>query len=157
MKGGEVQVSEWKVVGFIHSGITVKDLQKSLEFYTGLLDFKVIKNQTNDSDYIHDIVRIPGLEKIEIAFVEAPDGTVIELLEYIGVDTYPGEARSCDYGTGHICLQVTNLDAMFNELSEKGVQFKSEKVVTITAGNHKGAKAVYMKDPDGYLIELMEK
>lgn len=150
-------MSEWNVAGFIHSGITVKNLQVSLDFYTRLLGFKVNKIQTNDTDYIHDIVSIPGLEKIEIAFIEAPDGTVIELLEYVGVDTYSGEARSCDYGTGHICLQVTNLDSMFADLSEKGVEFKSQKVVTITAGNHKGAKAVYMKDPDGYLIELMEK
>lgn len=143
--------------GFVHSGITVKNLEDALEFYVGILGFTLMKRQTNDTDYIHDIVKIPGLKKIEIAFVKTPDGQLIELLEYIGLDTYSGESRSCDYGTGHICLGVTNLDAMFQELSDKGVQFKSDKVVTITAGNHKGAKAVYMKDPDGYLIELMER
>jgi catechol 2,3-dioxygenase-like lactoylglutathione lyase family enzyme len=149
-------MSGWKVTGFVHSGITVKSLQRSLNFYTELLGFKLLRKQTNDTDYIHDIVRIEGLKKIEIAFIESPDGTIVELLEYVGMERYSGEARSCDYGTGHICLRVENLDAMYKDLVDKGVRFKSKKVVPITAGNHKGGKAVYMKDPDGYLIELME-
>jgi len=149
-------MSDWQVKGFVHSGITVKNLEESIQFYTELLGFKLLKKQTNDVPYIYDIVEISGLEKIELAFLETPDGTVIELLEYVGVRTYSGEARSCDYGTGHICLQVTNLDNMFNELQAKGIQFISKEVVIITAGKHVGSKAVYMKDPDGYLIELMD-
>lgn len=146
----------WKVNGFVHSGITVKNLKKSLQFYTETLGLKLLRRQTNDSDYIHDIVRIEGLEKIEIAFIEVPDGMVLELLEYVGMERYSGEARSSDYGTGHLCLRVDNLEGMFEDLLKKGVSFKSKNVVSITAGNHKGGKAVYMKDPDGYLIELME-
>ncbi len=150
-------MENWSINGFIHSGITVKDMQTSLDFYVGILGFKVIRKQTNDKAYIYDLVNIPGLEKIELAFIEAPDGHVIELLEYIGADNYSAEARSCDYGAGHICFHVTNVEAMFQYLKEKGIQFKSNEVVTITHGNHKGSKAVYMKDPDGYLIELMER
>lgn len=149
-------MTKWQVEGFVHSGITVKNLEKSLVFYTELLGFTLLKRQTNDVPYIYDIVEIAGLEKIEIAFLQTPDGTTVELLEYVGVATYPSEARSCDYGTGHICLKVTNLHAMYHDLSAQGVQFVSKEVVTITAGNHKGALAVYMKDPDGYLIELMD-
>ncbi|HLR42011.1 MAG TPA: VOC family protein [Pseudogracilibacillus sp.] len=151
-----MRMNDWQVKSFVHSGITVKNLEASIQFYTELLGFKLVRRQTNDVPYIYDIVEIPGLEKIELAFLEMPDGTVIELLEYVGVRTYSGEARSCDYGTGHICLQVKNLDSMFHDLQAKGVQFISEEVVTITAGNHVGSKAVYMKDPDGYLIELMD-
>lgn len=149
-------MKDWKVSGFAHSGITVKNLEESIRFYTETLGLTLIKKQTNDVPYIYDIVEISGLEKIEIAFIETPDGTVLELLEYVGVRTYSGESRSCDYATGHICLLIENLDMMFKQLTEQGVQFISNNVVTITAGNHIGSKAVYMKDPDGYLIELME-
>lgn len=146
-----------KVTGFIHSGITVKNLENALGFYVNTLGFKLLSTQTANSDYIFDIVEIPGLQEIKIAFVQVPGGHVIELLEYVGVDTYSGSARSCDYGTGHICLRVENLDALFEELKAKGVQFKSKKVADITAGTNKGSKAVYMLDPDGYIIELMER
>lgn len=133
----------------------MKSLKKALEFYTETLGFELIKLQTNDAPYAYDIVNIPGLEKVELAFIKIPDGTVIELLEYVGVDTYSGAARTCDYGTGHICLSVSNLEAMYNDLLAKGIEFISEKIVEITVGKHKGQKAVYMKDPDGYVIELM--
>lgn len=146
-----------KVVGFIHSGITVKNLERSLEFYIDLLGFKLLSTQVANSDYIFDIVEIPGLKEINIAFVEIPGGHVIEVLEYVGIDTYSGSARSCDYGTGHICLQVEDLEDMFEELKAKGVAFKSKNVAHITAGANKGSKAVYMLDPDGYIIELMER
>ena len=146
----------WSVKGFVHCGITVNNLKTSLDFYTNTLGFELIKKQTNNTKYIHEIVKIPGLKKIEIAFIKTQDEVIIELLEYVGVRTYSGEARSCDYGTGHICLQVENLDEMFVDLKNQGVEFISQNVVTITSGVHQGAKAVYMKDPDGYLIELKE-
>lgn len=145
------------ITGFIHSGITVKNMNNALDFYVSTLGFELLSTQNVISDYIFDIVEIPGLKGINIAFVQVPGGHVIELLEYTGIDTYPGNARSCDYGTGHICLQVDNLDALFEELQAKGIKFKSKKVVNITAGANKGSKAVYMLDPDGYVIELMER
>ncbi|WP_342513819.1 VOC family protein [Sporosarcina sp. FSL K6-1522] len=150
-------MSKGKIVGFIHSGITVKNLEEALEFYIDTLGLELLSTQVASSDYIFDIVEIPGLKEIKIAFVQIPGGHVFEILEYVGVDTYPGNARSCDYGTGHICLRVANLDELFIELKSKGVTFKSKKVAVITAGANKGAKAVYMLDPDGYIIELMEK
>ncbi|WP_158232785.1 VOC family protein [Sporosarcina sp. P17b] len=149
-------MKQGKVVGFIHSGITVKKLEDSLKFYVELLGFELLSTQVTKSDYIYDIVQIPGLQEIKIAYVQIPGGQKIEILEYVGVDTYSGSARSCDYGTGHICLLVENLEEMFEQFKLKGVKFKSENVVQITAGANKGSKAVYMFDPDGYILELKE-
>lgn len=149
-------MKKYNVLGFVHSGITVKNLKISLEFYTNILGLKKIHEQKNDTDYIYKIVEIPGLKAIKVAFLKIPDGNIIELLEY-DVDKTSGATSSSNYGTGHICLQVKNLNNMFVELKNKGVEFISKEVVLITEGHNKGAKAVYMKDPDGYIIELMEK
>lgn len=146
-----------KITGFIHSGITVKNLEKSLEFYVDLLGLELLSTQTVKEDYIFDIVEIPGLKEVKIAFVKVPGGNVIEILEYRGIKTYSGSARSCDYGTGHVCFKAENLNDLFNSLRKKGVNFQSKEVVNITTGTNKGAKAIYMLDPDGYIIELMEK
>lgn len=151
-----ITMKDWKITGFKHSGITVKNLEVALDFYVETLGLELVSKQINDQPYIHDIVNLPGIEKIKIAFVKTPDGQILELLEYVGTEVYSGEARSCDYGTGHICLTVTNLESMYQELLNKGIKFKSEKIATITKGIHEGSKAVYMKDPDGYLIEMME-
>lgn len=150
-------MNKGKVVGFIHSGITVKNLEAALDFYVDTLGLELLSKQVANSDYIFDIVEIPGLKEIKIAFVQLPGGQVIEILEYVGVERYSGSSRSCDYGTGHICLQVEHLDEMFIELKRKGVIFKSKRIAHINAGANKGSKAVYMLDPDGYIIELMER
>lgn len=146
-----------KISGFIHNGITVKNIDDALKFYVDLLGFKLISKQVANAPYIYRIVEIPGLKEVNIAFVEIPGGHVIELLEYVGVDTYPGNVRSCDYGSGHICLKVEYLEELYEELGNKGIKFISNSVVNITEGANAGAKAVYMLDPDGYIIELMEK
>ncbi|MEK4306739.1 MULTISPECIES: VOC family protein [Oceanobacillus] len=145
-----------RITGFIHSGITVRSLSESLNFYVDLLGLELLSTQTVTADYVFKIVEIPGLEKVEIAFVKIPGGNEIEILEYGGPKTYPGNARSCDYGTGHICLKVDDLESIYKDFKEKGVQFQSKGVVDITSGANKGAKALYMLDPDGYIIELME-
>ncbi|GAB3042230.1 VOC family protein [Virgibacillus ainsalahensis] len=150
-------MKEGKIKGFIHSGITVKNLEKSLEFYVDVLGLELLTTQTVNAGYIFNIVEIPGLKEVKIAFVKVPGGNEVELLEYVGIKTYPGNTRSCDYGTGHICLEAENLEGIYNELKAEGIMFQSEKVVTITSGANKGAKAVYMFDPDGYIIELMER
>lgn len=147
---------KWQITGLAHAGITVKDINKSIHFYTRILGLELQKLQTNTANYTHQLVNTPGLEKIELAFVKLPDGSLIELLEYIGAPTFPGITRTCDYGTGHICLKVTGLKLMYDMLASNGVEFVSDEVIEITEGKHKGKKAVYMRDPDGYVIELME-
>ncbi|MBD8007644.1 VOC family protein [Bacillus norwichensis] len=49
-----------KVAGFIHSAITVKKLEDALDFYVDLLGFNLLSTQVANSDYIFDIVEIPG-------------------------------------------------------------------------------------------------
>ncbi len=46
-----------KVTGFIHSGITVKDLEISLDFYVNKLGLELISRQISSNEYISDIVK----------------------------------------------------------------------------------------------------
>lgn len=145
------------IVGFVHSGITVKDLENSLHFYVDKLGLKVLSKQVAQDEYISRIVNFSSLKEIKIAFLEIPGGNQIEMLEYVGVERLSGSVRPCDYGSGHICLLVNDLEQMYERLKKQGVKFRSENIVEITAGANKGNKAIYMYDPDNYVIELMEK
>lgn len=153
----EGRMSQGKVVGFIHSGITVKDLEISLDFYVNKLGFELLSKQVSKQEYISRIVNFNDLEEVKIAFLQIPGGSQIELLEYVGVERLPGNVRPCDYGSGHICIQVEGIEYLYEHLKEQGVQFRSPQIVDITAGANKGSKAIYMYDPDYYIIELMQK
>lgn len=144
------------VIGFYHAGVTVQSMEKSLDFYCELLGLELYSLRDATEEYIMKIVNVPA-EKIRVAFLKVPGSdAMVELLEYVGVERHPSSVRPCDYGSGHFCLYVSNLDKIYQDLSSKGVQFRSKTPIVSTAGVNKGAKIVYCIDPDGYLIELIE-
>ena len=81
----------------------------------------------------------------------------MELLEYQGIERLPARSRPCDYGAGHLCLYVDDVEAMHAHLVSLGYSARSASVVDITQGPNMGARACYMTDPDGYAIELFQK
>jgi catechol 2,3-dioxygenase-like lactoylglutathione lyase family enzyme len=58
-------------------------------------------------------------------------------------------------GNGHLCFKVDDIQAWYQRLSARGVRFISEPV-PITAGINTGAYAVYLRDSDGFTIELVQ-
>lgn len=144
------------VTGFYHAGVTVQSMEKSLDFYCGLLGLELHSLRDATEEYILKIVNVPA-EKIRVAFLKVPGSySMVELLEYVGVERHPSSVRPCDYGSGHFCLYVNDLDQVYSDLASKGVQFRSTSPIISTAGLNKGSKIVYCIDPDGYLIELIE-
>ena len=55
----------------------------------------------------------------------------------------------------HVAFRVEDLDATYHELRAKGVRFKSAPV-EVTHGRNRGAKAVYLLDPDDITLEMMQ-
>ena len=66
-------------------------------------------------------------------------------------------SRPCDFGAGHLCLYVDDVEAMHARLVGLGFAARSSEVVDITAGPNTGARSCYMTDPDGYAVELFQK
>ena len=148
----------WAITGPRHAGITVSDLDRSLEFYCGLLGLELLWRRLYEEPEITRIVGVPEATGLEIAMLAVPGGEFqIELIEYRGCERHSGSARPCDYGTGHFCLYVTGVEALHAELAAHGVSFRSDGPVEMTAGANRGGKSLYSLDPDGYVVELHER
>ena len=65
-----------------HTGIVVEDLDKALEFYRDVLEFKVEKSMNERGPFIETILGLKGVVVTTIK-MSAPDGSFIELLCYI--------------------------------------------------------------------------
>jgi hypothetical protein len=78
----------------------------------------------------------------------------LELLEYRNVEKAPVDTRTANPGTAHIAFFVDDCDALYQELTAKGVRSVSPPV-TPTIGPNEGGRAVYMIDPDGVRVELI--
>ena len=144
------------ITGFFHGGITVKDMEASLKFYRDGLQLEVEFDVINSADYLRTVVAMPFSE-IRIVYLRIPNSGFVELLEYRGVERHSASARPADFGGGHLCLYVDDIEAISARMQKLGYSSRSDKPVDIVAGPNVGAKVIYMIDPDGYFIELFQK
>ena len=143
------------VTGCDHIGIQVRDLDRSVRFYEDL-GFEPVGRWSRSEPYVQKVVGYHPDVVLEIVELAIPGTEVrLEILEYRNVDKTPVDTSTANPGTGHFCLLVDDLDAWYAELTAKGVGSVSEVQVS-DAGPIKGGKVVYMIDPDGIRVELVE-
>ena len=144
-----------KITRMHHTGFTVKSLDRSIAFYRDLLGFEIAFEWNPNAPYIHELVGYPTVD-LHTAILRLPGTDVcLELLEYRNVSQAPVDMRNGNVGNGHIAFNVDDLDTLYAELVKKGVASVSQPV-SPTIGPNKGGKAVYLIDPDGFRVELIQ-
>jgi catechol 2,3-dioxygenase-like lactoylglutathione lyase family enzyme len=139
------------ILNFRHTGIVVENLPHSLDFYQGLLGFQVEKQANEAGPFIDAIL---GLEQAALTTVKlrAPDGVMIELLDFGGDTTNQGDKPITEVGPTHLAFGVADLDDIFVRLQAKGIKFISNPQVSPDGY----AKVAFCRAPEGTHIELVE-
>jgi lactoylglutathione lyase len=138
-----------------HTGLQVRDLERSVAFYRDLLGFDEVFAWNPRAPYIGELVGYPDVD-LHAAVLRPPNSDVfLELLEYRNVDRTPVDTSTANPGTAHTAYFVDDLDALYADLVAKGVASVSPPV-TPTMGPNKGGRAVYLLDPDGIRVELIQ-
>jgi len=138
-----------------HTGFTVRSLDRSLAFYCDVLGFELAFRWNPQAPYIGTLVGYPQVD-LHGAIVRLPGTDIcLELLEYRNIEQVPVDMRNGNVGNGHIAFNVDDLAAFWLVLQARGVASVSEPV-TPTIGPNKGGKAIYLIDPDGFRVELIE-
>jgi lactoylglutathione lyase len=124
---------------FLHTMLRVGDLQRSIDFYTGVMGMKLLRTTERPE------------QKYSLAFVgygANPEQAEIELTYNHGVSSY-------EIGTafGHLAIGVADVKAACEKIRSGG------GTVTREASPVKGGTTViaFVADPDGYKIELIER
>src|SRR5437867_5283400 len=113
---------KFKVIAADHTGITVSNLERSLEFWQNVLGFEFSHRAHQTSEMVSEITGVAGAE-IKLAVVKAPGGHKIELLEYLAPpDRKHLNLRPCDIGSVHVALTVDDLDSVLQKIAESGWQ-----------------------------------
>lgn len=137
-----------------HTGVTVSDIEASLQVWCETLGFTLLYRAKREGVFAAEVTGVAGAE-ILIAVVEG-FGHKIELLQYIAPD---GRAivkpRPCDVGSLHLAVDVDDLDAALDTLSAQGWTAAGVPQV-IEHGGRIGTRLVYVRDPDGITLELMQ-
>jgi catechol 2,3-dioxygenase-like lactoylglutathione lyase family enzyme len=143
------------IEGVNHHGITVSDLDRSLEFFVGVLGFEPGPTVDLDEEFSSGVTGVGGA-RIKVAFVRGP-GIDVELLQYLGPDDRRAvDARPCDVGSAHLALFVDDIAAVVSASEPAGWRLAGV-VQPITTGPRAGGSAAYLRDADGITIELVER
>ncbi len=141
----------------LHTGITVKDIDKAVLFYRDILglELKVPPTDPVDGLELSIGVGVPGA-CLRQAVLESGDAG-IELFEYLSpVPEFQSPVPINNPGPGHVAFEVDDIHAEYQRLRGLGVMFYSEPNF-IAEGPLAGWKWVYFEDPDGVVLELVEK
>ncbi len=123
---------------FAHTMIRVFDLDTSIEFYENALGFTLVRK----SDHEHG--------KFTLAFLDIPNSDAQLELTYNWPQDEPYDLGS---GYGHIALYVEDMDATIKQIRSAGYDL-DRGPKTSPSGK---SRMAFIKDPDGYSIELLEE
>lgn len=137
-----------------HTGLTVTSLERSLPFYRDSLGLEVVLEQEQRGGYLAAITGYPNAH-VRMAHLATADGRRLELFEYVEPRGAPQPREPCDTGITHVCLVVDDVTVVYRRLVEAGAEPLSEPVA-IDAGANAGAWALYVRDPDGIVLELFQ-
>jgi catechol 2,3-dioxygenase-like lactoylglutathione lyase family enzyme len=148
------------LIAYWHFSFTVKDIDRSVDFYTRVIGMKLVHSQVQHNEYTAKLVAYEGANlKVAQLSIEAMDqqrsGHLLELVEYVYPECPPTDTATCRPGSSHLAFQVDDIQAEYRRLVDLGVRFKSEPVA-ITAGKNKGGFTCYFLDPDDITLEILQ-
>jgi lactoylglutathione lyase len=123
-------------VELIHTCYRITDPERSVAFYEALGLEKRRELPIRD-EAMNYFLGVPGQDSPEL-----------ELTYNFGVDSY-----ELGTGYGHVALTVQDLDGTLERLAAQGIEPEREPY-TVREG---GSRLCFVRDPDGYRIELIER
>lgn len=118
---------------FNHLALSVKDVDRSAEFYKNVLNLREITNRT----------KIEGIRWFSFS-----DGKELHLISILSEKVTINKAV-------HFALTSSNFDALIKSLTEMNITYSdwpgTPNTINIRAD---GIKQVFFQDPDGYWIEV---
>jgi catechol 2,3-dioxygenase-like lactoylglutathione lyase family enzyme len=151
------QVQANTVVAVESVGMTVSDMDRSVDFYTTVLSFKKVSDvEVLGTEY----EQLQGLFGVRLRVVKLQLGNeLIELTEYLTPKgrPMPIDSRSNDRWFQHIAIAVSDMDKAYQHLRKYKTQHASTAPQRIPDTNKAaaGIRAFYFKDPDGHNLEII--
>jgi lactoylglutathione lyase len=125
-------------MSLIHTCYRILDIDRSVDFYTAL--------------GFNELRRVPIREEATNVFMNLPEDGDEPRLE-LTYNFDQSEPYDIGNGYGHIAITTADLDGTLSQLSEQGIE-PEKPPYTISEG---GNRLCFVRDPDGYRIELLER
>lgn len=140
------------IIGFAHPAIVVSDLERARRFYSEAFGFRVLSDEGWSNAPEVDAA-IGSHDSKCRGYMLAGHNCFLELFEFaqprqVGAD--PAALGPHELGLRHLSFFVDAVDVEYQRLMTLGAQPLGEPQTSA------GITAVYLRDPDGNIIELCE-
>jgi len=127
----------------VYTGLRVRDIERSLKFYTEILDMEVVE-------------RLESFEPTrgKAVTLRSPGSSQLLELNWYEEGSRFGTAYVSGEELDHLGFEVEDLEDAVKRLEEKGVEVV---VRPGTIGGNIGWREAFVKDPDGIWIELVQR
>lgn len=145
-----------RAIGLDHVSVTVADLERSVAFYHDVLGIPIFGTGAEEGLSVTSIVGA-GRARFRYADLNLGAGQILELLQYLEPRGVPHRPNVYDPGSGHLAVRVDDLDGVLQRLKDAGFPPRSEPTVLEEPAWWAGARVVYVTDPDGVAVELVQR
>lgn len=137
---------------FHHIGISVTNLEKSIDFYRDMLkmDLQVPPFDLGGEN----VEQVMGLQNVKVRqCIMSKGNLMLEVFEFASPDSAPQDPNYsvANRGISHFGVAIDDIDGAYEHMVAHGVHFHSP----VQTFQH-GIKATYGRDPDGNVFELLE-
>lgn len=142
------------VKDFLHVGISVRNLEESVRFYTEVLGMEKGIQAHHEGHIISQVVAVENAE-VDVCYV-TNGSHLLELIEYKNKDQVKRNhsyKSQDDPGLVHIAFIVDDVEKIYQEIAALGYEFNSAPMVT----RENGPKIAFFRGPDNVIIELYQK
>jgi glyoxylase I family protein len=127
-----------RIAGLHHITLLCADVERSLAFYRNVLGMRLVRQTVNDDD--------KGARHFIFGDEEGRTGTLITCLEYPDLD----EGTVGRGSTHHFALAVESEE----ELAAWRDYLVSRGIPTTDVMDRSDFKSIYLRDPDGHIVEI---
>ena len=153
-----VGLSQAPLVSSVASvGMTVSDLDRSVEWYGRVLSFKKVSEAEASGPEVERLYGVFGA-RIRVARLKLGD-EMLELTEFVAPRgrPVPQDTRSNDRSFQHVAIVVSSMSKAYAHLRAAGAVHASTAPQRLPGWNPNagGIEAFYFKDPDGHALEVI--
>jgi lactoylglutathione lyase len=143
------------ITGLHHFSLSCSDADRSLAFYRDVFGLRLVSDREVEAGgFVEKVTRVPAA-RVRIVHLQGY-GANLELLEFKEPRGERRARRLEHAGSAHLCFIADDLDAEHRRLMESGVTCRSPGPVTVVGGPNDGGKGLYVDDPDGNGVEIIE-
>ncbi len=143
----------------LHVGITVSDIEQSERFYRDILGLVPRGGMVMEGPETDRLFAREGTV-VDVRYFVGSDALQTPPVELLGFRSPTVKKQKGDLfasGISELCFRVKDIDAEYERLKALGVDFLSApELFDYTHLGMGKSRAVYFRDPDGTVLELIE-